>query len=97
MADDEPKPNEVMDAAHAAIGGVQAGLQNVEVRLDAILAAQAQTLEHLARIQPVSAVQAEIAGAQSAVDPEGHDPPAIAPNEPVHEASPLRKLHNVIG
>jgi len=100
---DDADPKNVMDAAHAAIAGVQTALgdlaTDVAARLDRIIDTQAQTLEHVLKLQPIAAVQTEVAGTVDALssDPGDIDPPPTAPNEPAHEDSPLRKLHNVLG
>lgn len=100
---DEDTPNDVMDAAHAAIAGVQTALgdmaSDIAARLDRITDTQAQVLEHVVKLQPVQALKTEIGGTADALgtDPGSIDPPPIATNEPAHADSPLRKLHNVLG
>jgi hypothetical protein len=96
MADEDAPPNDVINAAHAAIGGVQAALENVVGRLDTIAATQAATLDHLIRLQPAAAVETELGGTVDALNPTV-DPPAVTPNDPEHVDSPLRKFHNVLG
>jgi hypothetical protein len=96
MADDDV-PADVTDAAHAAIGGVQSALSDLVDRVDRLAEAQAQTLQEVIKLRPVAAVEAEVAGATDALDPNAHDPPAAAPNEPERVKSPLRRIHEAIG
>ncbi len=86
-----------MDAANAAISGVQAAIESLGARLDTIVATQAATLEHVVRLQPVAAVETEVGGALETIDPGAHDPPATEPNAQERSESALRKFHNVLG
>jgi hypothetical protein len=91
MDDDDPtKP--VMDAANAAISGVQTAIEGLSARLDTIVATQAATLDHVVRLQPVKAVETEVGGSLDAIDP-----PTTEPNATTESESALRKFHRVIG
>ena len=97
MPDDESPVRDEMDAAHAAIGGVQAALESLVVRMEALADAQAETLQHVIRLQPVNAAEAEVAGVDAALDPDEHAAPAAEPNDTSEHVSPLRRLHQMVG
>lgn len=101
MAEDDDAAKGVMDAANAAIAGVQTALSDLGDRLDKLAETQAATLAEVVKLRPVEAASDELHGDADALDPLkdpiAHDPPASTDNDPTHEKSPLRRFHEVFG